>query len=65
MVAHGFGENPEESKKKGKDTGLNRHVEIILDYSEKVPYRLKKTSRGDSILDFKGFFFRTPGDMNE
>ena len=65
MAAHGFGENPESFKNKGKNTGLNRQVEIILDYTEKVPYRLKNANRRDSILDFNGFFFRTPGDMNE
>lgn len=65
MVAHGFGENPAGFKNRGEKTGLNRQVEIILDYSEKVPYRLKKTIRKKSILDFNGFFFRTAGDTNE
>jgi hypothetical protein len=39
---------------------LNRQVQIILDYREKIPYRLKKPKR-DSFLDFKGFIFRLPG----
>jgi len=60
IVAHGFGQNyPGASK----EASLNRQVEIILDYREKVPYRLRKKSKG-GFLDFKGFFFRTARDMN-
>ena len=64
MVAHGFGKNPEGAENKGKESRLNRQVEIILDYRERVPYRLKKPGRPDSLLDFNGFFFRTVKDMN-
>ena len=63
MVAHGFGLNsPDGQKKMGAEQ--NRQVEIILDYNEKVPYRLKRSWVDDSILDFKGFFFRTPGKVD-
>jgi hypothetical protein len=40
-------------------------VEIILDYSEKVPYRLRRPGRLNSILDFNGFFFKTAADIND
>lgn len=61
MVAHGFGNNPERRGVARKRSLLNRQVEIILDYRERVPYRLKRPKRRDSLLDFKGFFFRTAG----
>ncbi|MBN1102966.1 MAG: OmpA family protein [Deltaproteobacteria bacterium] len=60
IVAHGFGTN---AAKKGtlKETHeANRQVEIILDYRERVPYRLSRPWR-DSFLDFKGFLFKVPG----
>jgi len=38
----------------------NRQVEIVLDYREKVPYKLNRPWR-DSFLDFKGFLFKVPG----
>ena len=63
MVAHGFGLNSEEVKYTGKKHYLDRQVEIILDDREKVPYRLKKSERPISRLDFKGFFFRTASDV--
>lgn len=64
LVAHGFGEPKymnQGNRLKGK---LNRQVQIILDFNEEIPYRLRKRS-GDSILDFNGFLFRFPGNMNE
>ena len=64
MVAHGFGiARGKGSAKKKRE--LNRQVQIILDYRERIPYRLKKHRRGSSLLDFKGFFFKIPGDDNE
>jgi chemotaxis protein MotB len=61
IVAHGFGLNypgaPEEPS-------VNRQVEIILDYREKIPFSMRR--RGKSgFLDFKGFFFRTARDLND
>ncbi|MBN2374082.1 OmpA family protein [bacterium] len=64
MVAHGFGLNPEIVVNKGKNSYINRQVEIILDRSEAIPYKMKKTGKIGAILDFKGFFFRTPGDLH-
>jgi chemotaxis protein MotB len=58
MVAHGFGLNYRGVGEKSKKSYLNRQVEIILDYREKVPYRIRKPRRSESLLDFKGFFFR-------
>ena len=59
MVAHGFGKNSEVVVNARNNPDYNRQVEIILDYREKIPYRLNKPKRTDSLLDFKGFFFRT------
>ncbi len=64
MVAHGFGLDTEGAKNKGNKHRLNRQVEIILDYREKIPRRLKKPRSPDSTLDFKGFFFKTLADIN-
>ncbi|MGD9162019.1 MAG: flagellar motor protein MotB [Desulfobacteraceae bacterium] len=61
IVAHGFGLNyPGRSK----EPALNRQVEIILDYREKIPFNMRKKTAKDSFLDFKGFFFRTARDLN-
>jgi chemotaxis protein MotB len=62
LVAHGFGVNPRKKRSTSRTTELNRQVEIIMDYSEKLPYRLKKPAKKESWLDFKGFLFRFPGD---
>jgi hypothetical protein len=64
MVAHGFGNNSSRGKVEEKH-GLNRQVEIILDYQEEIPLRFKKTRKKDSLLDFKGFLFKTPADVYE
>jgi chemotaxis protein MotB len=61
LVAHGFGEAPASRRNGGGESRLDRQVQIILDYDEEIPYRMKRPS-GDSILDFKGFLFRFPGD---
>ena len=61
IVAHGFGLNYPGSS---SEPSLNRQVEIILDYREKVPFKIRKQSTKDSFLDFKGFFFRTARDLN-
>ena len=63
LVAHGFGDAPASIRdRRGKST-RDRQVQIILDFEEEVPYRMKKRT-GDSILDFKGFLFRFPGDAD-
>lgn len=62
IVAHGFGLN--YSGKSNKPS-LNRQVEIILDYREKVPYKMRKQREKGGFLDFKGFFFRTARDIND
>lgn len=64
MVAHGFGWSPRFNRGKSKKGRLNRQVQIILDFEQELPYRLKKRT-GDSILDFKGFLFRFPGNMHD
>jgi chemotaxis protein MotB len=62
MVAHGFGV-PNTRAGSLKDMSRNRRqVQIILDYRDRVPYRLKSRKEKGSFLDFKGFFFRFPGD---
>jgi len=61
LVAHGFGRDPYLNRGKRNRGKLDRQVQIILDFSEEVPFRMKRRP-GDSILDFKGFLFRFPGD---
>ena len=65
MVAHGFGMNLDGDGGSSKDSEMTRQVELIIDYSEEVPYHLKKPAKTKNFLDFDGFFFRTPGDFNE
>lgn len=63
IVAHGFGHTP--SAPGGRDPHQqNRQVQIILDYRERLPFRLRKPS-SNSFLDFKGFFFKLYGGENE
>ena len=61
IVAHGLGLNHPSAS---KESSLNRQVEIILDYREKVPFRIRKQHDKGGFLDFKGFFFRTARDLN-
>jgi chemotaxis protein MotB len=61
LVAHGFGRDPHLNRGTRNRGKLDRQVQIILDFSEEVPFRMKRPA-GDSILDFKGFLFRFPGD---
>ncbi len=65
IVAHGFGQNYTGASKKGKESYLNRQVQIILDYREKVPFNVRNQRSKKEFLDFKGFFFRTARDLNE
>lgn len=64
IIAHGFGDNLKDKGKKA-DEGMNRQVEIIIDEREKIPYKYRLPKKKDSLLDFKGFFFRTPVDVYE
>ena len=65
MVAHGFGV-PNMGTRSSKTKSLHRRqVQIILDYRDRVPYRLKSRREKGSFFDFKGFFFRFPGDDHE
>jgi chemotaxis protein MotB len=65
MVAHGFGRSFTGHQSSKEKTGLNRHVEIILDDQEKIPFQLKRLKKKGSLLDFKGFLFRVAGDGND
>jgi chemotaxis protein MotB len=60
VVAHGFGSKVEAKGSPRDRHDVNRQVQIILDYREEVPYRLRQP-RKDSFLDFRGFMFRLPG----
>ncbi len=64
IVAHGFGQNNTGELNNPEESYLNRQVAIILDYREKIPFKMRKYSTNDGILDFNGFFFRTARDMN-
>jgi flagellar motor protein MotB len=63
MVAHGFGKDIHVRALEGKKSRMRRQVQIILDFREEIPDRIKRRKRGRSFLDFKGFLFRTPGDQ--
>jgi chemotaxis protein MotB len=58
IVAHGFGQNVMGKLKKGDESYMNRQVEIILDYREKVPFNVRNQRNKKDYLDFKGFFFK-------
>jgi chemotaxis protein MotB len=62
IVAHGFGASPAPSGAESKSHQQNRQVQIILDYREKLPFRLTRAARNPT-LDFKGFFFKLPGEQ--
>jgi chemotaxis protein MotB len=62
MAAHGFGLAKDRNAVGQKQSAYYRQVDIILDFREKIPYRLRRPRRGDSLFDYKGFFFRIPGD---
>ncbi len=64
MVAHGFGTHTVRKGNAKRRNEMSRQVEIVLDYREPVPYRLRKVKK-DALLDFKGFLFRVPGKANE
>lgn len=62
LVAHGFGV-PNTGTGSANSKSINRRqVKIILDYRDRVPYQMKRREEKGSFLDFKGFFFRSPGD---
>jgi len=57
IVAHGFGiPSAGKASSKGKRQWL-RQVEIIANYKQKIPYRLRVERHMDRTLDFKGFLF--------
>lgn len=60
IVAHGFGNTPAAPGAQKDVHQQNRQVQIILDYREKLSYKLKEYRR-DSWLDFRGFFFKLHG----
>jgi chemotaxis protein MotB len=62
MVAHGFGKNYQGKGKERQKARFSRQVEIILDYRERVPFRVKNSRGKDGLLDFKGFLFKMPAD---
>jgi len=64
-VAHGFGANSEERRRPKRSMVFNRQVDIIVNYREKIPYRIRRPESKGSFLDFKGFLFRIPGHENE
>ncbi|MBN2123747.1 MAG: OmpA family protein [Deltaproteobacteria bacterium] len=64
MVAHGFGTHTLRKGDAKKKEEMNRQVEIIVDYGDRVPYHLRR-QRGASSLEYKGFLFRMPGAVNE
>jgi len=65
MVAHGFASSPIGKAGLMKKSEWKRQVEIIVNYRQKIPYRLKLPKQGERVLDYKGFFFELYGDSNE
>ncbi|MBN2062776.1 MAG: hypothetical protein JW882_20405 [Deltaproteobacteria bacterium] len=65
IVTHGFGLIT--SNKGETVTRIDRYpqVEIIIDYRQKVPYRLRVKRTREDLLDFKGFFFNMSGGRDE
>ncbi|MFC1534239.1 flagellar motor protein MotB [Thermodesulfobacteriota bacterium] len=65
IVAHGFGIPTMGNKSQKGKRKWQGQVDIIVNYKEKIPYRLRINNQADRILDFKGFLFKTFGSRNE
>jgi chemotaxis protein MotB len=65
IVAHGFAAPPIGKASLMKKSEWRRQVEIIVDYRQKIPYRLKLPKQRGRVLDYKGFFFELYGDSND
>jgi len=65
IVAHGFA-TPFKGKKNLKEKKeWEGKVEIIVDYRQKIPYRLKVHKQKERLLDFKGFLFKLLENSDE
>jgi chemotaxis protein MotB len=57
LVAHGFGNLTAKSVMPGRKRAWEGQVEIIVDYHQEIPYRLRKPKPKNRSLDYRGFFF--------
>lgn len=62
IVAHGFGTRPARKSHSNQEAWWGSQVEIILDYSADLPYRMRAEERRSPFLEYKGFLFRRLGN---
>jgi chemotaxis protein MotB len=62
LTAHGFGTRPGPRKASEPEAWRGSQVEIILDYSTPLPYRIRSAKNRPPFLEYKGFLFRRMGD---
>ncbi len=61
IVAHGFGTRPGRKPLSNQEAWWGSQVEIILDYSTELPYRMRSEERRSPFLEYKGFLFERLG----
>lgn len=61
MVAHGFGTRSGSKSLSDQKAWKGSQVEIILDYSSELPYRMRTEEKRSPFLEYKGFLFRRIG----
>ncbi|MGM0662598.1 MAG: OmpA/MotB family protein [Thermodesulfobacteriota bacterium] len=62
IVAHGFGTRPGRKPISNQEAWRDSQMEIILDYSTKLPYRMRTEEGRSPFLEYKGFLFRRLGN---
>ncbi|MBW1912395.1 MAG: OmpA family protein [Deltaproteobacteria bacterium] len=58
IVAHGFGMPIKGRGSLKKKKEWKGQVEIIVDYRQEIPYRLRVHKKRERLLDYKGFLFK-------
>ncbi len=61
MVAHGLGTRTGGKSLSDQKAWKGSQVEIILDYSSELPYRMRAEEKRSPFLEYKGFLFRRIG----
>ncbi len=61
IVAHGFGNRHGRKALSNQEAWWGSQVEIILDYSTALPYRMRSEEMRSPFLEYKGFLFRRLG----
>lgn len=65
IVAHGFTTPFKEKRSVKEKKEWEGQVEIIADYRQKIPYRLRVHKQKEQLLDFKGFLFKLLENSDE